>query len=272
MEPVIALTAVGLFGGSYVLVYLVTRRVLARIGEVIIKSNDARFKSVHEVMTSIKDVKILGVERPFLQRFCEPTRRMAVVQAQGAVISEAPRYLLEAMALGGMLVLDPAPAVQRLGHPRRHPADLGHLRLRRHAAVPGAADDLPRARHAPGVEARRRRALRRHDGDPRGALGQPAAAGPRLALADRLELDAVAYAYPAASRTALSRPRPQGPGALDARHRRRHRRRQDHARRRDPRPALARRRARSGSTASRSPGRTCAPGRTTSATCRSKSR
>jgi ABC-type bacteriocin/lantibiotic exporter with double-glycine peptidase domain len=105
MEPVIALTAVVLFGGSYVLVYLVTRRVLARIGEVIIQSNDARFKSVHEVMTSIKDVKILGVERPFLERFCEPTRRMAVVQAQGAVISEAPRYLLEAMALGAMLVL-----------------------------------------------------------------------------------------------------------------------------------------------------------------------
>ena len=72
MEPAIALIAVALFGGSYVLVFIVARRILARIGDVILQSNNARFKSVHEVMSSIKDVKILGVERPFIKRFCEP--------------------------------------------------------------------------------------------------------------------------------------------------------------------------------------------------------
>ena len=105
MEPVIALTAVVLFGGSYVLVYLFTRRVLARIGEVIIASNDARFKSVQEVMSSIKDVKILGVERPFIERFSVPTFRLARSQSRAAVIGETPRDVLQALALGGMLVL-----------------------------------------------------------------------------------------------------------------------------------------------------------------------
>ncbi len=60
---------------------------------------------MQEVLSSIKDVKILGVERPFVEQFCEPTHRMAVFQARGSVISEAPRYILEAIALGSMLVL-----------------------------------------------------------------------------------------------------------------------------------------------------------------------
>ena len=105
LEPVIALLAVGLFGGSYLLVFFAARRALARIGAVVIAANDERFKAVHEVMTSIKDVKILGVEKPFLARFRAPTYRMAMVESRSAVISETPRDLLQAIALGGMLVL-----------------------------------------------------------------------------------------------------------------------------------------------------------------------
>ena len=242
MEPVIALTAVGLFGGSYVLVYLVTRRVLAWIGEVIIKSNDARFKAVHEVMTSIKDVKILGVERPFMQRFCEPTRRMAMVQAQGAVISEAPRYVLEAMALGGMLVLIlhllfngsgtlvdilPTLGIFAFAGMRLFPAlqtiyrELGTLRVSKPAVDELYADMMETRAGALGLA-----------GGGRG----PAARARRPARARRRRLR-LSGGQPHRAR----RPRPRGPGALDARHRRRHRRRQDHARRRDPRPALARR-------------------------------
>jgi ABC-type multidrug transport system fused ATPase/permease subunit len=205
MEPVIALTAVALFGGSYVLVYLVTRPALARIGAVILASNTARFKAVQEVMTSIKDVKILGVERPFLDRFCEPTRRMAVVQAKGAVISEAPRYVLEAMALGAMLVLIlyllfsgtgtlvdilPTLGIFAFAGMRLFPAlqtiyrELGKLRVSK-PAVDELFADMMETRASP--------------------LDWPAEAeGPRLALGHRLELDAVAYAYPAASRTALA--------------------------------------------------------------------
>ena len=69
VEPTIALLAVVLFGGSYVLVFIVARRALTRIGSVVLASNGERFKSVHEAMTSIKDVKILGVEQTFLDRF-----------------------------------------------------------------------------------------------------------------------------------------------------------------------------------------------------------
>ena len=73
VEPPIALLAVVLFGGSYVLVFILARRALARIGTVVLEFNAKRFKSVHEGMSSIKDVKILGVERTFLDRFRQPT-------------------------------------------------------------------------------------------------------------------------------------------------------------------------------------------------------
>lgn len=105
VQPAIALMAVLLFGGAYVLVFIAARKALARIGAVVLEANTARFKAIHEVMTAIKDVKILGVEQPFLQRFRAPTRRMARVESRSAVISETPRDILQAIALGGMLVM-----------------------------------------------------------------------------------------------------------------------------------------------------------------------
>ena len=209
MEPAIALIAVALFGGSYVLVFIVARRILARIGDVILQSNNARFKSVHEVMSSIKDVKILGVERPFIKRFCEPTHKMAVVQSTGAVISEAPRYFLEALALGGMLVLIlylllsrsgtlvdvlPTLGIFAFAGLRLFPAlqaiyrELGKLKISKPAVDELYADMMEtRARTTAPWSAR-----------PDGHGSQRG-----LPLNDRIELDGISYAYPEANRTAL---------------------------------------------------------------------
>ena len=209
MEPAIALIAVALFGGSYVLVFIVARRILARIGDVILQSNNARFKSVHEVMSSIKDVKILGVERPFIKRFCEPTHKMAVVQSTGAVISEAPRYFLEALALGGMLVLIlylllsrsgtlvdvlPTLGIFAFAGMRLFPAlqaiyrELGKLKISKPAVDELYADMMEtRARTTAPWSAR-----------PDGHGSQRG-----LPLNDRIELDGISYAYPEANRTAL---------------------------------------------------------------------
>ena len=204
MEPVIALLAVILFGGSYVLVFIVARRMLARIGEIILQANTDRFKAVHEVMSSIKDVKVLGVERPFMARFSRPTYQMAMAQSRGAVISEAPRYLLETIALGSMLGLIlhllfsrsgtlvdilPTLGVFAFAGLRLFPAlqsiyrELGKLKVSK-----PAVDELYKDMTETQAQ----------------AMAWPAESdGAPLTLHTLLELDGISYAYPEANRTAL---------------------------------------------------------------------
>ena len=209
VEPTIALFAVVLFGGSYVLVYILARRALAQIGSVILASNGERFKAVHEAMSSIKDVKILGVERTFLERFRKPTGEMAMVSSRAAVIGEAPRSILQALALAGMLVLILHLLVNRSGTLNDIVPTMGifafaGLRLfRRCRSIYRQIGD------AGGDPTRGRRALRRHDGD-RGPGDDLAKDRAPLPLDHQLELDGIGYAYPEASRTALAEPRPRG--------------------------------------------------------------
>ena len=241
VEPIIALFAVALFGGSYVLVFIVARRALTRIGDVVMSANGERFKSVHEAMTSIKDVKILGVEKTFLARFRDPTGQMAFAQSRGAVIGEAPRSILQALALAGMLVMIlhllvnrsstladivPTLGIFAFAGLRLFPAlqaiyrQLGSLKVTKPAVDELYLDMMETQAHAMPWPAER----------------------PPLPLHERLVLEGIRYTYPAASRPALKSLDLYHPGARHPRHRRRHRRRQDHAGRHHARPALARRR------------------------------
>jgi ABC-type multidrug transport system fused ATPase/permease subunit len=202
VEPVIALLAVVLFGGSYVIVFILARRALARIGSVVLTANGQRFKSVHEAMSSIKDVKILGVEQTFLDRFRRPTSEMAVVQSHGAVIGEAPRSILQALALAGMLVLIlhllvirsgslneivPTLGIFAFAGLRLFPAlqmiyrQVGALKVTKPAVDELFADMMETGANAMAWPEDR----------------------PALRLDRELELDGISYAYPEASRTAL---------------------------------------------------------------------
>ncbi len=105
IEPVTALLAAGLFGGSYVVIFILARRTLSGLGEVVLRSNHERYKIAHESVTGIKDVKILGVEEVFLRQFRRPALRIAEAKSFGMVVGSMPRYILETIAIGGTLVL-----------------------------------------------------------------------------------------------------------------------------------------------------------------------
>ena len=56
-------------------------------------------------MGGVKDVKLLGLEDSYIGRFRAPSRRFATTASTSMVVGEAPRYLLEAVAFGGMVLL-----------------------------------------------------------------------------------------------------------------------------------------------------------------------
>jgi len=105
VDPVVALMVAVVLATAYAGVYYVVRDWLDRIGEERVETNTERYQYVNEAFGGIKQVKLRGKEESFLNRFDPPSERYARVQAQYRVIKKAPRYILEAVAFGGIILI-----------------------------------------------------------------------------------------------------------------------------------------------------------------------
>ena len=105
VNPKISLIAGFTFGLAYSLIYMFTRVFLKHIGQERLKSNKLRFKAVNEAFSAIKEIKVSGLEQAYIDRFSDPAKSLAKHQASGAVISQIPRYALEVIAFGGILLM-----------------------------------------------------------------------------------------------------------------------------------------------------------------------
>ncbi|HET9070257.1 MAG TPA: ABC transporter ATP-binding protein [Amaricoccus sp.] len=103
VRPAVAVAAAGLLGGSYVLIYVFVRKYLHRLGHERHLANRARFQIAGEALGGIKDVKLLGLEDEFLDRYRKPALQVSRHDATSTILADLPHYLLEAVAFGGML-------------------------------------------------------------------------------------------------------------------------------------------------------------------------
>jgi ABC-type multidrug transport system fused ATPase/permease subunit len=92
----------GLFYGS---IYKAISKFLLRMGSMRYDSNRERFKVASESLYAIKEVKIGGVEDLYIQRFNCSAKEFAKNEAQLKTITALPRYALEAIAFGGMILV-----------------------------------------------------------------------------------------------------------------------------------------------------------------------
>ncbi len=102
-EPLLSLVVVVVLGGVYILIYRIIKRRLSNIGKRYYKSNTERFKSVNEAFGSIKPLKLGGSEDFFIKNYSKPAYNRARNDATYQVVSEIPRYIIEIIAIGGMV-------------------------------------------------------------------------------------------------------------------------------------------------------------------------
>ena len=105
VDPLLAITVAMCLGTAYTAIYLLLRKYLSKIGKENVEANQQRYRSVQEAFGGIKDVKISGLEKIFQQRFEEPAKRFAKTQAAQQVTAQTPRYLLEIIAFGGIMLV-----------------------------------------------------------------------------------------------------------------------------------------------------------------------
>ena len=105
VNPEVAALMIFGLGAVYAIIYLSLRRYLTRIGMERVASNQLRFQVIQETFGGIKDVKVTGLEHVALERFDGPAQRYAQHQTTSLLAAQLPRYALEIVALGGMLLL-----------------------------------------------------------------------------------------------------------------------------------------------------------------------
>jgi ABC-type multidrug transport system fused ATPase/permease subunit len=105
VDPVIALIALLMLGGSYGAIFLWSRAFLDRLGSARIQHNGARFRIVGEAFGGIKSMKITGREHQTLERYHGPSLAMADVQVKANVVSSLPQFVVQSVAFGGIIVV-----------------------------------------------------------------------------------------------------------------------------------------------------------------------
>lgn len=105
VQPWVAVGASVLLVSVYTGVYQALRGWLGRIGVARFVANRDRFRVVNEAMGGIKEVKLMGLEDAFLQRFAGPALDMAQQQTLGLVIGRLPRFALETVLYGGFILM-----------------------------------------------------------------------------------------------------------------------------------------------------------------------
>ncbi|ERJ17546.1 ATP-binding protein of ABC transporter [Salinisphaera shabanensis E1L3A] len=100
LEPILAMVVTLIFGLAYLLVYLTVRRALLRIGRARMSANTKRFQAVSEAFGSVKEVKVMGREAHFLQRYEPAAGVFAQSMATSQVLGQVPRYAIEGLGFG----------------------------------------------------------------------------------------------------------------------------------------------------------------------------
>jgi ABC-type multidrug transport system fused ATPase/permease subunit len=101
----LALVVGATLGAAYFLIYLVMSRFLSKIGRDRKKANQQKFSVLAEAFGAAKEIKIGGLEEEYVRRFSRPAESFARQQAIAATIALMPRYALEALAFGGILLI-----------------------------------------------------------------------------------------------------------------------------------------------------------------------
>ena len=104
VNPLVAGSVFLVFGCVYSLLFYGVSSVLNRIGLERLESNNARYKLVSEAFNAIKDVKILGIEDRYSNHFSDITKRFVASEVIMQSIGNLPRYAIEMVTFGGMIL------------------------------------------------------------------------------------------------------------------------------------------------------------------------
>lgn len=105
VNPMIAIISSSILSFSYGSFYFILKNFLHQAGVERAKSNRERFVALSESFGAIKDIKLAGLEENFISRFSNSALRLYKKDIWVQTTSQLPRYFIEGISFGGMIVL-----------------------------------------------------------------------------------------------------------------------------------------------------------------------
>lgn len=105
VNPKLALIVSISLGGSYVAIFYFIRKYLKILGNSRMQNNSLRFRTISEAFSGIKPIKVGRLEEIYTNQFKEAGFNYAKVHAYSQVLNIMPRYFLEIIAFGGILLI-----------------------------------------------------------------------------------------------------------------------------------------------------------------------
>ena len=104
-DPKVALSGFLVFSLSYILLFSIVKIRLQNNGKILSEVYQSRFGLMNEGFGGIKDILLLGRDLDFIYRFKETGRKMAYSLGNNAALAQAPRYFIELVAFGSIILL-----------------------------------------------------------------------------------------------------------------------------------------------------------------------
>lgn len=105
VDPMLSLIIGLVLALAYGGIYAFMSDRLKHLGNTSVYADRERFTAVSEAFSAIKVVKIAGLEQDFTQRFATPASEYVQSETSARVIAQLPRFALELLAFGGMLLI-----------------------------------------------------------------------------------------------------------------------------------------------------------------------
>ena len=104
-DPILAINVGLVLFISYGMIFYFSKNFLSNIGFQSLQANEDRFRTLTEVFNAIKEVKFGGLEKTYIKYFDKPSKIYASNQSKALLISNLPRYFIEGIIFGGMIIL-----------------------------------------------------------------------------------------------------------------------------------------------------------------------
>ncbi len=90
---------------TYFLIYRSAKSRLSDLGSQRVAANQVLYETTGEALGGIKTVKVTGTEATFANRFRSAGSVMTRTAAASALLGQLPKYLIEAVAFGGIILI-----------------------------------------------------------------------------------------------------------------------------------------------------------------------
>ncbi len=105
VNPLVTLCVSTVMGGGYALVYFCFRNKLASTGAANRAHAESMYQVLNEAFGGVKDIKLLGKEDVFIERFSQPVKKIVDNYCSQSLIATIPKYAFESLSFGGLLLI-----------------------------------------------------------------------------------------------------------------------------------------------------------------------